>query len=140
MKFKFIQIHTLIWLKKGKVWSPDPLLVTITFIQMIYLFALVFKNTTVESCVHKTLDNGGLLLKTHFTRLILNFHTSKNIKPTVKYSFLLFAISFQNSLTVSSSFKVDRESCYWAFLLRIKFIQIVLLLLLVYSPAFSFMS
>ena len=36
--------------------------------------------------------------------------------------------------------KVDRESCSCAFLLRRKIIQIVLLLLLVYSPAFSFMS
>ena len=36
--------------------------------------------------------------------------------------------------------KVDRESCYCAFLLRIKIIQIALLLLLGYSPAFSFMS
>ena len=35
---------------------------------------------------------------------------------------------------------VDRESCYCAFLLRIKITQIVLLLLLVYSPTFSFMS
>ena len=35
--------------------------------------------------------------------------------------------------------KVDRESCYCAFLLRTNVIKIVLLLVLVYSPAFSFM-
>ena len=41
---------------------------------------------------------------------------------------------------VSDHLKVDRESCYRAFLLRINVIEIVLLLLLVYSLAFSFMS
>ena len=41
--------------------------------------------------------------------------------------------------TRGSLFKVDRESCCCAFLLRMRIIQIVLLLLLVYSPEFSFM-
>ena len=35
--------------------------------------------------------------------------------------------------------KVARESCYCAFLLGINVIEIVLLLLLVHSPAFGFM-
>ena len=34
--------------------------------------------------------------------------------------------------------KVDRESCYRAFVLLIKIIQFVSLLLFVYSPTFSF--
>ena len=41
---------------------------------------------------------------------------------------------------IANLFKVDRESRYCAFLLRIKIIEIVLLLLLVHSPAFSSMS
>ena len=38
-----------------------------------------------------------------------------------------------------SRLKFDRVSCYCAFLLRINVIKIILLLLLVYSPAFGFM-
>ena len=60
MKFKSIEIHSFICLKKRKVWSLDPLLVTITFHSNDLSFALVvFKNTNVESCVHKILDTGG---------------------------------------------------------------------------------
>ena len=43
-------------------------------------------------------------------------------------------------LSMHLHFKVDHESCYCALLLRINVIKIVLLLLLIYSPAFSFMS
>ena len=51
---------------------------------MAYLFAPVaFKDTNVESCVHKILDTGGLLgPKTHFTRL-MEFSHIKNVKPIV---------------------------------------------------------
>ena len=48
----------------------------------------------------------------------------------------LFLYSYENEF-LDKLVKVDRESCCCAFLLRIK---IVLLLLLVYCPAFSFMS
>ena len=52
----------------------------------------------------------------------------------------IVALLLYSNKSIHWTLKVDRESCYCAFLLRIKIIQIVLLLLLVYSPAFSFMS
>ena len=64
----------------------------------------------------------------------LRRHYSQNKDPAVK------TWIDQLQKQVKEELKVDRESCYCAFLLRIKIIQIALLLLLVYSPAFSFMS
>ena len=59
--------------------------------------------------------------------------------PAPPHPFIL-----QNCVSVEEYWaKVDRESCYNAFLLRINVIKIVLLLLLVckdFSPAFGFLS
>ena len=60
----------------------------------------------------------------------------------MKNSLLIYIGGFHslNFLREMCLFKVDGESCYCEFLLRTKIIWIVSLLLLVYGPAFSFMS
>ena len=71
-------------------------------------------------------------------KLSFNFYVKRTVSRQAFGA--KFNLTYHNGAPVANILKVDRESCYCSFLMRIKIIQIVLLSLLVYSPAFSFMS